>query len=75
MKKDTTQAVKAYKNLPFLNSPDARLIRMMSEYLEPLSRFRRYNVADTAIAAARSAHHLNNAKLARAGIIGHVKFR
>ena len=49
MKKDTTQAVKAYKNLPFLNSPDARLIRMMSEYLEPLSRFRRYNVADTLV--------------------------
>jgi len=49
MKKNRTQSVKAYKNIPFLNSPDARLIRMMSEYLEPLSRFRRYNVADTLV--------------------------
>ena len=49
MKKNRTQSVKAYKNLPFLNSPDARLIRMMSEYLEPLSRFRRYKVADTLV--------------------------
>jgi uncharacterized protein (TIGR00730 family) len=49
MKKNTTKSVKAYKNLPFLNSPDARLIRMMSEYLEPLSRFRRYKVADTLV--------------------------
>ncbi len=49
MTKNRTQSVKAYKNLPFLNSPDARLIRMMSEYLEPLSRFRRYKVADTLV--------------------------
>jgi uncharacterized protein (TIGR00730 family) len=49
MTKNTTKPVKAYKNLPFLSSPDARLIRMMSEYLEPLSRFRRYKVADTLV--------------------------
>ena len=49
MKKNRTQSVKAYKNIPFLNSPDARLIRMMSEYLEPLSRFHRYKVADTLV--------------------------
>ena len=41
--------VKAYKNLPFLNSPDARLIRMLSEYQEPLSRFRRFGIADTIV--------------------------
>lgn len=41
--------VKAYKNLPFLNSPDARLIRMLAEYQEPLSRFRRYDIADTIV--------------------------
>jgi len=46
---NTTKPVKAYKNLPFLNSPDARLIRMMSEYLEPFSRFRRFKVADTLV--------------------------
>jgi uncharacterized protein (TIGR00730 family) len=49
MTKNTTKSVKAYKNLPFLSSPDARLIRMMSEYLEPFSRFRRYKVADTLV--------------------------
>ena len=41
--------VKAYKNLSFLNSPDARLIRMLAEYQEPLSRFRRYDIADTIV--------------------------
>lgn len=41
--------VKAYKNLPFLNSPDARLIRMLAEYQEPLSRFRRFGIADTIV--------------------------
>ena len=49
MTKNRTQSVKAYKNIPFLNSPDARLIRMMSEYLEPFSRFRRFKVADTLV--------------------------
>ena len=49
MAKKTTPPVKAYNNLLFLNSPDARLVRMISEYLEPLSRFRRYSIADTIV--------------------------
>lgn len=36
--------VKAYNNVEFLNSPDARIIRIMAEYLEPESRFERHNV-------------------------------
>ncbi|MCL5267547.1 MAG: TIGR00730 family Rossman fold protein [Bacteroidetes bacterium] len=40
---------KAYKNIPFLNSADARVIRMLSEYLEPLSRFRRQRIRDTIV--------------------------
>lgn len=40
---------KAYKNDKFLNSPDARLIRMLAEYLEPDSRFRDYKVRDTVV--------------------------
>ncbi|MCU1313650.1 MAG: hypothetical protein JWM54_1407, partial [Acidobacteriaceae bacterium] len=28
----------AYENPAFLNSPDGRLIRIMSEYAEPLAR-------------------------------------
>ena len=40
---------KAYKNLDFLSSRDARTIRILSEYLEPQSRFRHYNVTDTVV--------------------------
>jgi len=35
---------KAYWDLKFLNSNDARIIRILSEYLEPLSRFRKLKV-------------------------------
>ncbi len=40
---------KAYKNLEFLNSRDARSLRILSEYIEPQARFRRYNVRDTVV--------------------------
>ncbi len=40
---------KAYQNLRFLKSPDARLIRILSEYLEPAGRLRRANVADVIV--------------------------
>ncbi len=40
---------KAYKDIEFLNSPDARVIRLLSEYLEPLSRFRRLRIKDTIV--------------------------
>ncbi len=40
---------KAYKNLDFLNSRDARTLRILSEYLEPLSRFRRHHITDTVV--------------------------
>jgi uncharacterized protein (TIGR00730 family) len=40
---------KAYKNLDFLTSRDARSLRILSEYLEPLSRFAHYNVSDTVV--------------------------
>lgn len=40
---------KAYKNIDFLTSREARIIRILSEYLEPLSRFRHYSVTDTVV--------------------------
>ncbi len=40
---------KAYKNLDFLNSPDARQIRVLCEFAEPKSRFRKYRVRDTIV--------------------------
>src|SRR3954447_18988348 len=39
----------AYLNEQFLNSPDARAIRMLAEFLEPLSHFRREKVRDTVV--------------------------
>jgi len=41
--------IKAYKNLEFLNSPDARIIRIISEFLEPQSRFNKLNIKDTIV--------------------------
>ncbi len=41
--------IKSYKNLKFLNSPDARALRILAEYLEPLSRFRKYQIVDTIV--------------------------
>ncbi|HWE51460.1 MAG TPA: LOG family protein [Bryobacteraceae bacterium] len=39
----------AYKNEDFLKGPDARVIRILSEYLEPLSHFRRQRIRDTIV--------------------------
>ena len=39
----------AYKNEPFLSSPDGRILRLLSEYIEPLSRFRREQIQDTVV--------------------------
>jgi len=38
--------IQAYKNLGFLNGKDARPIRILSEFLEPLSRFKYYGIKD-----------------------------
>ncbi|MGH9600405.1 MAG: TIGR00730 family Rossman fold protein [Terracidiphilus sp.] len=39
----------AYENPAFLNSADGRLIRIVSEYLEPLARFRHEQIQDTVV--------------------------
>ena len=39
----------AYLNPEFLNSPDGRLLRILAEYSEPLSRFRREKIQDTVV--------------------------
>jgi uncharacterized protein (TIGR00730 family) len=39
----------AYQNEPFLSSPDGRILRILSEYSEPLSRFRREQIQDTVV--------------------------
>ncbi len=42
-------AEKAYKDLDFLMSRDARPIRILAEYLEPQARFKRYGISDTVV--------------------------
>src|SRR5215471_1309550 len=39
----------AYLNQPFLNSADARALRILAEFLEPLSHFRREKIRDTVV--------------------------
>jgi uncharacterized protein (TIGR00730 family) len=41
--------IEAYKNEGFINSSDARELRILSEYLEPESRFEHYRVNDTIV--------------------------
>ena len=48
-KKQSKIPVKAYNNLKFLNSADARTIRMLAEFYEPQSRFRRNKIRDTIV--------------------------
>jgi len=47
--KRVKEPVKAYKNLEFLNSSDARTIRILSEFYEPQSRFKKHNIIDTIV--------------------------
>jgi len=39
----------AYENPAFVNSPDGRIVRILSEYSEPLARFRRERIRDTVV--------------------------
>jgi uncharacterized protein (TIGR00730 family) len=47
--KQSHQQPKAYQDTRFLESKDARALRILAEYLEPLSRFKRYGVQDTIV--------------------------
>ncbi len=49
MKDHLESAPVAYKNEPFLNSPDGRILRILAEYQEPLARFRREQIQDTVV--------------------------
>lgn len=47
----------AYENTPFLNSPDGRILRILSEYSEPLARFRREQIQDTVVFFGSARFH------------------
>src|ERR1700719_4212860 len=46
---DLHRAPLSYQNPAFINSPDGRLVRIISEYSEPLARFRRERIQDTIV--------------------------
>jgi uncharacterized protein (TIGR00730 family) len=47
----------AYENPEFLNSPDGRMLRIMAEYYEPMTRFRRERVQDTVVFFGSARFH------------------
>src|SRR5690242_15234976 len=47
----------AYQNEPFLNSPDGRILRILSEYIEPIARFRREQIQDTVVFFGSARFH------------------
>ena len=47
----------AYENESFLNSPDGRILRILSEYTEPLARFRREQIQDTVVFFGSARFH------------------
>jgi hypothetical protein len=49
MSESRFRAVKAYKNESFLASPEARILRIISEYVEPQTRFEELRVKDTIV--------------------------
>jgi uncharacterized protein (TIGR00730 family) len=46
---ELNRAPLSYQNPAFINSPDGRLVRIISEYSEPLARFRRERIQDTIV--------------------------
>ena len=65
---------KAYEDVRFLESKDGRALRILAEYLEPLSRFKRYKVQDTIVfmgSARLSSREDAEAALAEAERAGH----
>jgi uncharacterized protein (TIGR00730 family) len=47
----------AYENEAFVNSPDGRILRILAEYMEPLSRFRREQIQDTVVFFGSARFH------------------
>jgi uncharacterized protein (TIGR00730 family) len=47
----------AYENEDFINSPDGRMLRIMAEYNEPMSRFRRERIQDTVVFFGSARFH------------------
>lgn len=72
-KETIREQAKAYHNTGFLNSKDARVLRMLSEYLEPKSRFDYHRVEDTVVfmGSARIKSRTEAEELVRQAEAGH----
>ena len=46
---DSVRPPKAYTNLEFVHSADARPLRILAEFMEPQHRFHRHNIKDTVV--------------------------
>ncbi len=70
MNKESNKIKKAYNDLDFINSADARVIRILAELLEPKQRFQKNNIKDMIVffGSARTMppdeakNHLKNIK-------------
>jgi uncharacterized protein (TIGR00730 family) len=47
----------AYENKKFLNGPEGRILRILAEYQEPLSKFRRERIQDTIVFFGSARFH------------------
>ena len=71
--KQSHRQIKAFENTRFLESKDARALRILAEYLEPLSRFKRHGVRDTIVfmgSARLVSRQMAEAELAEAEAAG-----
>ena len=53
----SNRALLAYENKKFLDGPDGRILRILAEYQEPLSRFRRERIQDTIVFFGSARFH------------------
>lgn len=58
-KKPVDWPQKAYKNLDFLTAPEGRIVRVLSEFMEPAARFKKQHVHNTIVffGSARTLPH------------------
>ena len=70
MDKNASNPEKAYKNMEFLNSPDARTIRILAEFLDPMRRFKEQKIEDTIVffGSARTLDPLDAEEIGRAHV-------
>jgi hypothetical protein len=55
--RDNKRMPLAYENETFVNSPDGRILRILSEYMEPIARFRREQIQDTVVFFGSARFH------------------